>query len=344
MAKANKADQQLIPLENVTAKDLFGGADENKLNDLMANIKKAAELLAGGLDVEKADDRKEMASVAYKVARSKTTIDDAGKDFVADLKSQCKIVDARRRDVREQLDALRDEIRGPLNRWEENEQARIQGHTDAIAAVRASGNEAMELYLTTPLEDLRAGRKLVEDVNPDESEEFAENMAETRLAALGKIDTAITKREEHDAEQAELEQLRKEKAEREERDRQAAEEQRQKEHDEKVRKEAEEKAEREAKEEREKLEREKQEAEERAAAAEREAAEAEELAMKEHEEKLAREKEEKERRERNTRYKGQCNSEAAEALIQHAKLDATQARKVVEAIVKGKIPRVTLEY
>jgi chromosome segregation ATPase len=350
-----KETQQLIPLENVTAADLYGGADEVKLHDLLAGIKDTAKKMAKGLGVKKKGDRDEIASIAYKVARSKTTLDNAGKEFVADLKNQAKIVDARRRDVREQLDALRDEVREPLNRWEENEQARIEDLTDAIGRIRQNGNWCVENWQNAPLTDIQNLRDEIQKVNPEEFQEFEENCSETRMAALAKIDTAIRKREQYDSEQAELEQLRKDRDERISRELRAQAEREQKERDERIRQEAVEAEERKAKEQREQAERvavERLQRERDARVrAEREALEAKERAerAKQEAEEQQRQKEatkqaEIEKRARNTRHKGECNSAAADALIQHCKLDPTRARKVVEAIAKGKIPRVTLEY
>jgi hypothetical protein len=43
--------------------------------------------------------------MAYKVARSKTALDDGGKKLVADLKQIPKKIDAERKRVRDPLDA-----------------------------------------------------------------------------------------------------------------------------------------------------------------------------------------------------------------------------------------------
>lgn len=338
------SEQQLIPLENVTASDLFGGADENKLNDLLAGIKTTAQKMAKGLKIDNKADREEMASVAYKVARSKTTLDTAGKDFVADLKNQAKIVDERRRGVREQLDTLRDEIRGPLNRWEENEQARIQGLTGAITEVREAGNDSLEGWVSTPLEELEILRAQMEAVDPSDYDEFEENMAETRLAALAKIDTAIAKRTQHDSEQAELEKLRKEKAEREEADRKAAAQKEQEEREEQIRKDAEAEAQRRTAQALENERREKEAAQQRQREAEERAENAKNEAALEQAREEQRQKDLQEARERNTRHKGKVNNEALEAIAAAGSVSPATAKKIVKAIAQGKIPHVVIEY
>ena len=65
--------------------------------------------------------------MAYKVARSKTTLDDIGKELVAGWKDQAKEVDANRKLARETLDALKIKVRKPLTDWEEKEAKRIEG-------------------------------------------------------------------------------------------------------------------------------------------------------------------------------------------------------------------------
>jgi hypothetical protein len=76
------------------------------------------------------------------VARSKTYIDNAGKDLVAELKALPKQIDESRRVVRERLDALKDEVRRPLTEWEA-EQERIKAE-EAMNALHA---EALEMNI-----------------------------------------------------------------------------------------------------------------------------------------------------------------------------------------------------
>ncbi|MGQ4865984.1 hypothetical protein ACOQOO_26480, partial [Enterobacter kobei] len=80
--------------------------------------------------------------MAHKVARSKTYIDNAGKDLVAELKALPKQIDESRRIVRERLDALKDEVRRPLTEWEA-EQERIK----AEEAMNAMHAEALEMNI-----------------------------------------------------------------------------------------------------------------------------------------------------------------------------------------------------
>ncbi|TFH47839.1 MAG: hypothetical protein E4H01_07500, partial [Lysobacterales bacterium] len=69
------------------------------------------EALAEIHDVETTTGRDSIKSLAYKVARSKTTIDNLGKDFVAEQKQAIAIIDEVRRTARAFLDDLKDRVR-----------------------------------------------------------------------------------------------------------------------------------------------------------------------------------------------------------------------------------------
>jgi hypothetical protein len=76
-------------------------------------------------DTSTAKGRKEIASVAYKVAQSKTLLDTKGKELVFEWKEKSKKVDEQRKLAREFLDNLRDDVRHPLTIWEKEEETRI---------------------------------------------------------------------------------------------------------------------------------------------------------------------------------------------------------------------------
>lgn len=71
--------------------------------------------------VSTAKGRKEIASLAHKIAKSKTALDGAGKTLTADWKAKAKLVDVSRKEAREFLDALKERVRKPLTEWEDEE-------------------------------------------------------------------------------------------------------------------------------------------------------------------------------------------------------------------------------
>jgi hypothetical protein len=95
------------------------GADE-----IIDRIRAAA--MAEAQDLTTAAGRKRVASVAYRVAQSKTAIDDQGKKLGEAAKKQVDAINATRKRLRDGLDALRDEVRAPLSDWEAKEAHRVE--------------------------------------------------------------------------------------------------------------------------------------------------------------------------------------------------------------------------
>lgn len=319
--------------------------------------------------------RKEIASIAHKVAQSKTYLDGLGKDLVAEWKQKAKVVDASRKKMRDYLDNLKEEVRAPLTEWENKEKERIQKYTDKLRALEGWLNPNFELDsqgLKTDLEALQA----IEIT--DEWEEFKDKGIKLKSQGVEAHEKAIAKKVQEEAERAELERLRKEKEdqerkEREERIAREAAERAKREAEERARLEKEE-AERKARLEAERVERERQElikkqkeAEERAKRLEQEKIEAakreeerkkqveierkqaEERAREEERLRIQREKEreaaEAAKREANKRHKAKINNAAARAITESSPAITEElARGIVTAIAKGEIPNVRIEY
>lgn len=116
----------LVVIEKSSAMAVF--TNNEQLDPIIEKIEKEARSLVPDVSTKKGRDA--IASMAHKVARSKTYIDNAGKDLVAELKALPKQIDESRRIVRERLDALKDEVRRPLTEWEA-EQERIKAEEAA---------------------------------------------------------------------------------------------------------------------------------------------------------------------------------------------------------------------
>lgn len=125
---------QLVPLASLQAVTLFspGGS-----TDVLDRIRQEARAVAAETDISTKQGRAGIASLAYKVARSKTALDEMGANLAADLKKKVGAIDAERRRVREELDALRDEVRKPLTDWEGAENKRVSGHEQALVQINS---------------------------------------------------------------------------------------------------------------------------------------------------------------------------------------------------------------
>lgn len=178
---------------------------EGGLDPIIARIE--AEVRAHVPDVTTKKGRDAIASLAYKVARSKTTLDDAGKALTEEQRRQIAVVDAARRSMRDRLDALKDEARKPLDAWEAAEQERV-------AALKA---RMVRLRDAVPSEETpEAFAALIARVEAtaidDTWQEFTAEAAQVKDATLSRLRDA-----------AELVRLRAEAAARAEADRLAAE-------------------------------------------------------------------------------------------------------------------------
>ncbi|EKL0964014.1 TPA: hypothetical protein LUX75_000598 [Enterobacter hormaechei subsp. xiangfangensis] len=119
----------LVVIEKQNAMAVF--TTKEQLDPIIEAIEKEARSLVPDVSTRKGRDA--IASMAHKVARSKTYIDNAGKDLVAELKALPKQIDESRRIVRERLDALKDEVRRPLTEWEaEQERIRVEEAWNAM--------------------------------------------------------------------------------------------------------------------------------------------------------------------------------------------------------------------
>ena len=122
----------LVVIEKANAMTVFQSADQ--IEEILQKVER--EVMSFVPDITTAKGRKEIASLAYKVAQTKTYLDGLGKDLVAELKEIPKLIDANRKTVRDRLDELKAKARQPLTDYEE-EQARIKAEEEAKAAADA---------------------------------------------------------------------------------------------------------------------------------------------------------------------------------------------------------------
>ncbi|MDN6876899.1 MULTISPECIES: hypothetical protein [Pseudomonas] len=345
----------LVPKENA----LQVYSTENGLDPYLQQIR--TEIDAFDPDVSTRKGREAIASIAHKVARSKTALDNIGKELVADLKEVPKKIDAERKRMRDLLDAWKDEVRRPLTEWEEAEAARVARHQGEIDKI----NLRLECRDLDSAE-LKANIAWLEGLAISEAwQEFEAEAARAKDKALIALREALLAREKFEAEQAELERLRAEAAAREQKEREeriareaaeaerlAAERRAQEERDATTRREAEAKAAAERRElelklQAEQAEREKVEAQRRAEQAERDAqARAEAAAAAERQrqaDEQARIQAETEAREKDRAHKAKIMGEAKDALIS-MNISEELAKAIILKIARREVPNVTINF
>lgn len=353
------AETQLVEVPaKETALQVY--STENGLEPYLQIIK--AEIDSFVPDVSTRKGREAIASIAYKVARSKTALDNAGKELVAELKEVPKKIDAERKRMRDLLDAWQTDVRRPLTEWEEAEAARVERHTDAINHMK-SLTVGLESFDSASVSNRIAEAEAF--VIDDSWEEFEAEAHRVKAASLATLREALAKRERYEAEQAELERLRAEAAAREQKEREeriareaaeaerlAAERRAQEEREAAARRETEAKAAAERRElelrlAAEKAEREKLEAQQRAEQAERDAQRrAEEAAAAERQrqaDEQARIEREAAAREADKAHKKAINNEALAALIAGG-MPEECAKQAITLIAQRKVPHITINY
>ncbi|EMJ9258726.1 hypothetical protein RRQ98_001674 [Klebsiella pneumoniae] len=317
----------LVVIEKKNAMAVFTNNDQ--LDPLIEAIEKEARSLVPDVTTKKGRDA--IASMAHKVARSKTYIDNAGKDLVAELKALPKQIDESRRVVRERLDALKDEVRRPLTEWEE-EQERIKAEEamNALHAEALAMNEDFDRQLATRIESDHEMALLMNDAFDREQ---AEKKAEAERQRIFREEEMVRRAEEKAKREA-AEQAQREIDAAAAREREAIL--------------AKERAEREQREAAERAEREKQvaiEAERRKAQEEadrirREAEQREQARLAEEKRKA----DEQARREADVKHRKTVGTDIVKALMANTSLTRDQAIEVLTAVKDGRIPHTGISY
>ena len=142
----------LVPVgTTVTAVTVY--ASPHSVDAIIEEVERQARQAANGLTADTRAGRAELASLAHRVARTKTALDDLGKDLVAEWKAKSAAVDAQRRRIREALDGLKGTVRAPLTQWELDEEARqvriahVLGRLRSLAMPSTAPSEAIAAKL-----------------------------------------------------------------------------------------------------------------------------------------------------------------------------------------------------
>ncbi|WP_462205427.1 hypothetical protein [Klebsiella pneumoniae] len=317
----------LVVIEKKNAMAVFTNNDQ--LDPLIEAIEKEARSLVPDVTTKKGRDA--IASMAHKVARSKTYIDNAGKDLVAELKALPKQIDESRRVVRERLDALKDEVRRPLTEWEaEQERIKAEEAMNALHAEALVMNEEFDRQLAARIESDHEMALLMNDAFDREQADKAAEAERQRIAheeEIKRLAAAAAAREVEQRAQREREEaahreaVLKAQAEQAERDRIAAEQ----------KAEADKKA---------AVEAERRKAQEEADRIRREAEQREQARLAEEKRKA----DEQARREADVKHRKAVGVEVVKALMANTSLTRDQAIEVLTAVKDGRIPHTGISY
>src|ERR1035438_369249 len=186
------------------------------LDKLRTEVRKQAD----ALDTSTEQGRQATASLAYKVARSKTALDEQGKKLVVDIKAQAGVIDKERSKVWDEMEALQKEVRQPLDHYEQIEKERVAAHEGALNEIAAA---ELRAFLLNDDASIETKVRLVEEIyNGRNWQEFAKRASTARVAALMQRGARAGKIRADAAEKAEAARLQAEEAERVAREREEA--------------------------------------------------------------------------------------------------------------------------
>ncbi|MFM5717830.1 coiled-coil domain-containing protein [Aeromonas caviae] len=212
-AKTDNTQAQLVVIEPTTAVALF--TEGQGVAELLADIRQKATSLVP--DITTAKGRKEIASIAHAVARTKTYLDGLGKEQTDKFKEIPKRIDANRKQIRDTLDALKDEVRAPLTQYEAAEEARVAVLQDRLTMLKDLGDSDAHEFSAA---DLQTMLLEVEQTALDETwQELLPQATVAKELAAKRLGEALAARLKYEAEQSELEQLRQKQVEQERIDR-----------------------------------------------------------------------------------------------------------------------------
>ncbi|HHQ2583437.1 TPA: cell envelope biogenesis protein TolA [Providencia rettgeri] len=317
---------ELVVIEKSTALDVFKSS--NSVEDIISKIESEVNSFVNDVNTDKG--RKEIKSLAYRVAQSKTYLDGLGKELVAELKEIPKLIDANRKTVRDRLDALRDKVRQPLTEWE-TEQDRIKAekqmlewHEEALEM-----NEAFDKALAERIESDHEIALLM-------NEKFDRDLAEAKAEAERQRIAHEEELKKQASEQARLEAEQKAQQEIEAAAQREREAKKAAERAEREKQEAIQRAEQATKEAQERAEREKQAAIE---AERKKAHEAEQARLAEEE----RKRKEDAKRQEDKEHRRVFNQEALKALVSNG-FDEKLATEFIKLVASNQIPHMTMNY
>lgn len=369
----------LIEGKTLNAAEVFkpGG-----VRTILDGIRQQVATFSGDISTDKG--RKEIASLAYKIARSKTALDGMGKQLTDQYRQQAEKVHEERRLITKELDELAQQVRKPLTDWENAEKARVAEHEAALRRLGEFGVVISELSSADVRLRLEQAKTFAGGRDWQEFRQRASDQVANLTDHLDRCYQLALQREEAEriaAEQAAREA--EERRQREERERLEREARIAAEAAEKARKEAEERA---AAERRELEEKARQEAQAiiveqqraareaarieaaRAEAAQRAAVEAERVRVQAEErekqrreldeaverERLAgkerarrqreQEAEDARKREANVAHHRKINREALEDIKAQVEIEEAPAKEIITAIANGRVRHVSIAY
>lgn len=206
------SNELLIP-KTLTSGDVYANNDNpNHHLDLIKLVTENAEALTVGIDLDMnlKEHREIVKSTAYKVSRSKTALDNLGKELTENARKTINAVNEKRKRIRDDLDTVRDKVRAPLNEWESAEEKRISLLQKRLENLEKYTTMQMSQYTS---EQIAEHIEKATELARFDWQEFRDSAQAQWVRTNAHLNKIFEERKTYEAEQDELEKLRKEQAE-----------------------------------------------------------------------------------------------------------------------------------
>lgn len=203
-AKPEAAGVDLVEL--VTDKPIEVLLEDDQRAKLIEKI--TAEIKAFVPDLSTEASRGRIKSLHFKIVRTRTTLDKAGKDHTEDLRTQVEAVNEKRRAMREDLGKLEDLALKPYTEWEAAEARRlgaIEEVTNALKTLSKINPLATAADIDRQIKQLAAIKAgIEEEVVGTEEKDRLEGLIVEATADMVVTLEIVRRREEEEAETARL--------------------------------------------------------------------------------------------------------------------------------------------
>lgn len=193
---------ELVSMQKVDAVDVFVNGN---LYELLNSIKNHAmsEARKIGTDVSTKSNREAIASLAWETTRSKTALFDMAFALTEDWRKKTKSVNNNRKVAVDFMEVIISDIRLPLTQFENKEKARVEDHEAALSAI-----EQTAIFVQEPgLEEIREREKHLNTAMERDWEEFQDRAKTIRAQAFNALSfkmVAVKKRIEQEEEATRL--------------------------------------------------------------------------------------------------------------------------------------------
>jgi colicin import membrane protein len=179
---------------------------------ILTTLEETVMAMRAKLDISTEGGRRAIASLAYRVSRSKTALDKLREDLVRDRKVELKAIDKEGSAVWDRVEALQKKVRAELDEWENADKTRVANHEAALKLIQDAA-VMPTLYTPAAVEERIA---YVSQLHKRSWEEFKSRADLLTGQVVIGLETTLELAKQAEAERAELARLRQEEADRKE--------------------------------------------------------------------------------------------------------------------------------